>query len=566
MLNSFSSVMKAKTKIGALLLSLLVSIAFVVAACGGGTATTQKTTVLSVAANSTGAWQQNFNPYSPTAFNQPGSHGMIYETLLFVNGLQAGTVTPWLASSYQFSTDVKTLTFHLRPNVQWSDGQPFTSADVVFTLNLLKQYPALDTNGLWNFLTAVTAPDSSTVVVTFQRPYSPILWYLGGQTWIVPKHLWSSVSNPVTYTDPNPVGTGPFTLKSFSSQLIDLGKNPRYWQPGKPQVTELRYPAFNTNTSAELQLDQGAVDWAGLYLPNVQQTYISRDPAHNQYWGPPDSLVTLFLNLTRYPFNLLPVRQAISLAIDRQQLNTVGESGLEPAASPTGLLLPAQQKYLAPAYATTSFAVDPGKANQLLQSAGFTKGSDGIYADKNGKKLTLNLNVVAGFTDWVTDAQIIDSELKAIGINVSVNQVSFGAYYNALQVGNFDAAMFWAPLGGAPLPFFIFDALFNSKNTAPLGKAAPSNFERWSNSATDSLLSQYASTIDPTVQMQAIQSLEKIMVEQLPAIPLLEAASFNEHSTAHFTGWPSASNPYANPNPSTTPDAEVVVLNLKPVG
>lgn len=564
MLDSFSSVMKTKNKTGVLLLSLLVSITFVVAACGEKTPATRKTTVLSIAANTSGAWQQNFNPFSSTAFNQAGSHGMIYETLLFMNGQQAGTITPWLAVSYQFSTDVKTLTFHLRPNVQWSDGQPFTSADVIFTLDLFKQYPALDTNGLWNALKAVTAPDSSTVVITFQKPSSPILWYLGGQTWIVPRHLWASVSDPVHYLDPNPVGTGPFLLKSFSSQLIDLVKNSRYWQPGKPQVTELRYPAFNANTSAELQLDRGAVDWAGLYLPDVRKTYISRDPAHNQYWGPPGYLVTLYLNLTRYPFNLLPVRQAISLSIDRQKLNTVGESGLEPAASPTGLLLPAQRKYLSPDYATTSFTVDPGKANHLLQSAGFTKGPDGIYADKHGKKLAFTLNVVVGFTDWITDAQLIASELKASGMRVFVNPVSFGAYYNALQVGSFDAAMFFTALG-APSPFYIFDALVNSKNTAPPGRAASSNFERWSNPMTDSLLNQYASTIDPTVQFQDIQGLEKIMVEQLPAIPLLFGASFDEDTTAHFTGWPSASNPYANPNPTINPDAEVVVLNLKPV-
>jgi peptide/nickel transport system substrate-binding protein len=130
---------------------------------------------------------------------------------------------------------------------------------MLFMLNLLKQYPALDSNGLWNYLKAVTTPDSSTVVVTPQKPYSPIMWYLGRQTWIVPKHLWSSVSNPVNYTHSTPVGTGPFTLKSFSSQLIDLIKNSRYWQPDKPQVTELRYPAYNTNTTAELQLDQGGL-------------------------------------------------------------------------------------------------------------------------------------------------------------------------------------------------------------------------------------------------------------------------------------------------------------------
>lgn len=557
------SLLKAKARNGSLLLSLLVIFSLVLAACGGSTTTsTTKTTVLTVSNGPVGSYPQNFNPLLASNAN-PGPRGMIYETLLYFNW-QQGTINPWLASSYQWSNNGTMLTFHLRPNVKWSDGKLLTSADVMFTLNLLKQYPALDSNGLWNYIKSVSAPDSSTAVVTFQKPYTPILWYLAGQTWIVPQHIWSTVSNPVQYTDTNPVGTGPFTLKSWTPQLIDLVKNPNYWQPGLPKVTELRYPAYNSNTTVELQLDQGNLDWTGLYTPNIQQTYIKRNPSTNHYWFPPDAVVMLYLNLTKYPFNLLPVRQAISLAINRQQLNTVGESGYEPPASPTGLVLPNQQKYLSPAYANTSFSVDTAKANQLMQSAGFTKGSNGIYVDKNGKQLSFNVNVVTGWTDWTTDCQIIASSLKSIGMNVSVNAVSFNAYFSALQLGNFDSAISWTTAG--PSPFFLYNALLNSTQSAAVGQAAPSNWERWNNSTSDSLLSQYATSTNPTVQMQALYSLQKIVVEQLPAIPLVYAANWNEYSTAHFTGWPSPSNPYALPAPFSYPDSEMTVLHLKPVG
>jgi peptide/nickel transport system substrate-binding protein len=559
--NTLFSLLKAKTRNGTLLLSLLVIFSLVLAACGGGTASTQKkNTVLTISTGPVGSYTQNFNPLVVSNGN-PGPHGMIYETLLYFNW-QQGTINPWLASSYQWSSNGTTLTFHLRPNVKWSDGQPFTSADVVFTLNLLKQNPALDSNGLWNYLSNVTAPDSSTVVVTFQKPYTPILWYLAGQTWIVPKHIWSSVSNPVTYTDPKPVGTGPFTLKSWTPQLIDLVKNPNYWQPGKPQVTELRYPAYNSNTTVELQLDQGNLDWTGLYTPNIQKTYVARNPSTNHYWFPPDADVMLYLNLTKYPFNLLPVRQAISLAINRQQLDSVGESGYESPASPTGLVLPNQQKYLASTYANTTFTTDTNKANQLMQSAGFTKGANGIYVGKDGKPLSFSLNVVTGWTDWVTDCQIIASSLKSIGMNVTVNAISYNSYYSALQLGTYDSVISWTTAG--PSPFFLLNALLNSTQTAPIGKAAATNYERWSDSTTDNLLRQYASSTSTSVQMQALYGLEKIMVEQLPAIPLVYGADWNEYSTAKFTGWPSPSNPYALPAPFTYPDAEMVILHLKP--
>jgi peptide/nickel transport system substrate-binding protein len=552
-----------KARVGTLFLSLLVTLAFILAACGGGTTTTtQKSSVVTIPWQ--GPFVQTFNPFTAAASGMPGARGMIYETLIFMNSLQGGAVTPWLASSYQFSSDATTLTFHLRSNVQWSDGKPFSSDDVVFTLNLVKQYPSLDTNGLWNYLKSVSAPDASTVVVTLKQPYSPILYYLGDQTWIVPQHTWSSIADPTKYADTNPVGTGPFMFQSFSSQLIALSKNPRYWQPGKPQVTGIHYIVIQSNNSEELLLDQGKVDWDAQFLPNVQQSFVKRDPAHYHYWFPPTGTTMLYLNLTKSPFNLLPVRQAISLAINRQQLSTSGESGYQPPANPTGLVLPAQQKYLSPDYANASFSIDTSKANQLLQSAGFTKGSNGIYVGKSGKPLSFTMNVVTGWTDWVTNLQIISTNLKAIGINASVNALSFNAYYSALQTGNFDAAISWTNTG--PTPFFLFDGALDSKNTAAVGQSANSNWDRWNDPTTDKLLNQYASTTDPNVQLQAIYGLEKIMAEQLPAIPLLMATSWFEYTTTHFTGWPSPDNPYAIPATPNVPDSEIVALNLKPIG
>src|SRR5437764_4257627 len=133
--SSLSSVLKAKTSTTTLLISFLVIFSFVLAACGGGATTTQKTTVLTVSNGPVGSFPQNFNPLVASNGN-PGPRGMIYETLLYFNW-QQGTINPWLAASYQWSTDASSVTFHLRPNVQWSDGQAFSSDDVVFTLNML---------------------------------------------------------------------------------------------------------------------------------------------------------------------------------------------------------------------------------------------------------------------------------------------------------------------------------------------------------------------------------------------------------------------------------------------
>jgi len=560
---SLSATFGAKTRTGVLVTSCLVILIMLLSACGGSSATSKsgaKSTTLTLVTSPKGDFTNNFSPYAPSASD--GVQGPVYETLLFFNRVD-GSVKPWLASSYKFSGDAKSLTFNLRQGVKWTDGQAFTSDDVVFTLNTLKQYPAADSGGLWQYLDQVSAPDANTVTVTFKKAYTPILWYLGGQTWMLPKHLWSSAGDPTKYANTSPVGTGPFKLKSFSPQLIDYAKNPNYWQPGKPEVAELKYPSYNSNTGAELVLSQGQLDWTGLFTPDIQKTYVNRDPAHNHYWFPTRNVVMLYLNTAKAPFNKLAVRQAISSALDREQMYKVAESGYEPVSSPTGLVLPSNKSFLSPDYANSAYTLDTAKSTQLLESAGFKKGSDGIYADASGKKLSFNINVVNGWTDWVTNCQIMADNLKKIGIDSKVNAVSFNAYFSAMQTGTFDSVISWTNAG--PTPFFIYNSMLNSSNTKPLGQSAISNWERWNDPTTDALLNQYATSTDPAVQQQAIAGLQKVMVEQVPSIPLVYGATWNEYSTARFTGWPTADNPYASPAPFDYPDNAVVLLNLHPV-
>lgn len=506
-----------------------------------------------------GPWTINFNPLISGNNNLPGTQGMIYETLLYFNRLD-GSIHPWLASSYQWSSDGTGLTFTLRPGVRWSDGRPFTSDDVVFTLNLSKQYPALDLNGLWQNVQSVSAPDAQTVVVTFKHPAVPMLWYIAGQTYIVPRHIWQTMGDPTLVTNDHPVGTGPFVLKSFNSQLYVMARNPHYWQPGKPYIDELRYPAYTSNTSADLLLSEGQVDWTGLFTPNIKQTYVNLDPAHNHYWFPPADVVMLYLNTAKYPFNQVAVRQAISAAIDRQQINTTAEVGYEPVANPTGLILPNESKYLQSQLAGLAYKQDIAKAGTLLENAGFHKGPDGVYVDMQGNRLAFKMNVVSGWTDWVTACQIMANNLKAAGIDVSVNAVSFNQYISALTQGTFDTSISWTNPG--PTPYFLFNSLLNSSNTAAIGAQATSNFERWSDSATDKLLTQYAGSVDPAIQQQALDGLQRIMVDQVPSIPLVYGATWYEYTTSRFVGWPDQAHPYAVPAPYSAPDAEMVALNI----
>jgi len=170
---------------------------------------------------------------------------------------------------------------------------------------------------------------------------------------------------------------------------------------------------------------------------------------------------------------------------------------------------------------------------------------------------------VSGWTDWVTDCQIMASNLQAAGMDVKVNAISYNSYYSALQMGSFDTAISWTTTG--PTPYYLYNSMLGTTNTAPIGQQATSNWERWSDPATDRFLQQYASSLGSAEQQQALAGIQKIMVEQLPTIPLIYGATWYEYSTARFVGWPDQQHPYAVPAPYAAPDEEIVVLNLHQV-
>src|SRR5581483_1171693 len=555
------------------LLVLFVALAMLLAACGGngsGTGTAAQPskgpTTLKMACSPAQGNPDLFNPFFNTNGGAAcGNQGFVYETLLYQN-LYTGELKGWLASSYDLSSDLTTLTFHMQQGVKWSDGQELTSQDAAFTLNLMKQYPALDSNGLWSsVIKSVTAPDNSTVTVALQHPASTAPYLVGAQTFIVPQHVWQSVSDPAKFAnDTNPIGTGPYKLASHSSQLIKYTKNPGYWGT-KPQVDQIFVPAILSNSAGALAMAKGDLDWLGSgWDPSLDPSFVNKDPQHNHHWFVPTNTVMLYLNLKKYPFNLLPVRQAISTAINRSALPQGAALYAKPA-SPSGVVVPTLNSWVSSKYQGQNFTYNPQQAEQYLQQAGFTKGSDGIYADKSGKKLSFSLIVVSAWTDWASDTQNIVNDLKKIGIDAKINAVSdFSPYFTAMQTGTFDAGLCWT--NGGPTPYYPFQGMLSSGNSAPVGKAvAGTNFERWSDPATDTLLKQYESSNDQNTQKQAIAGLEDIVANQLPSVPITVNVSWDEYTSTHFTGWPDDTNPYDVGAPYNAPNNEMVVLHLKPV-
>jgi peptide/nickel transport system substrate-binding protein len=401
-------------------------------------------------------------------------------------------------------------------------------------------------------------------VFNFNAPAQPYGWYVVDQTPIVPQHIWGQLdqSKLHSYADTKPVGSGPYVLSSCTAQNIKYLRNPHYWQSTAshpvPAVKEVDYPAFLSNTPANLALAQGQAQWGGQYVPSLQSFYIAKDPAHRHYWFPPVANVSLVPNLSNPLLSKLPVRQALAYAIDRAKVGRLGESGYQQAANQTGVILPTYQSWYDSSLTQPSY--DPAKAQQILKSAGFTKGSDGIFRDASGNRLAFTIKTITGYSDWDSSLQVITQELKAAGIAVTVQDENSGPYTTDVQNGHFQLA--YAGSGGpgtitGPTPYYELRGLLFS------GDIGSSNFSRFKSAAADALFNQYPAA-SQAQQVQIVHQIEKMMVDEVPLIPTTEGVDWYQYDTSNFTGWPTQSNPYAQPSPYQFPDLGLVLTRLKP--
>ena len=483
---------------------------------------------------------EDFNPLAPGA--PLGGRNLIYEPMEVVSATD-GTYTPFLATGHTF-TDAKTLVFTIRQGVKWSDGKPFTASDVVFTFNLLKKFPALDSNGVWQHVSAVSSTGSE-VTLTFNAPNVPFAATIA-QVPIVPQHVWSSVADPVKYADTKPIGTGPYTLGAFAPTQYALTKNPTYWQASKIVPQQVLFPAQASNQSTnQLDVSSGKFDWAYNFLPNVKTTYVARDPQHNTYWFPPGGTIGLYLNLTKAPYNDVNFRTGISLSLDRTTIADKAVNGYLGQASMSGLILPNLQKWLDPSLPNQGLVTQhTSSAKAAFAKAGYTMQS-GKLVGKDGKQASMTIVVPTNFTDWVAAATEVTNELKSVGINATTDLPQYAQYASQTQSGSFNAAM--GGFGGAGVPYTDFNNALNSSFAVPVGTPTVNNFERFKSASVDKSLAQLAAATDAATQQAATNQLQQEMYTQTPIVLLYYGGSWGLFSTKNFTGWPSAADPYALP-------------------
>ncbi len=509
----------------------------------------------------------NFNPLAPggAGATAGGTGSVLYEPLMYDNVL-TGDLTPMLATAYAWSNGGRTLTIDVRQGVRWSDGRPLSAADVAFTFNYLHEHPALDVQGDWRApLQSVKAVNASTVVLQYSQPDTVVLPMVLGQL-VVPQHIWAHVASPTTFTNPHPVGSGPFLLRSWDSNQVVYTRNPHYWQHDRPYLNGVTMSAVKSNDTAQLLVLDGQASYTYDAITDPVHTYVAAHPAWNRFWWPVTALNLLYMNTQTGPFADLTLRRALAMVVDDNLLSQRAYYGAIPGAGGLGLtgVVPSQQAEWVPGpLASLLPPKGPAAARRLLVSKGY-RYVHGLLAAPGGKVLpTLGILVGAGWTDFVSIAQALSGELATIGVRSVIDQQPWASYYSSAQDGHFDLLVSWSN-GNGPSPYYEYYYLLGSAGPAQPGAPENTDYERFSSPYVDSLLANFASTTDPVQQRADMAGVEKTVLEQWPFIALTGRPSFFDYSTRYFTGWPDAADPYNAGEPPGSFDggAEQVYLNV----
>ena len=567
---------------GAVLLATLVVVAVAAArplSLGGHAAPLTRTAAtahscLVMAGAGDPAFVKNFNPFIATGLpSGQFVRGAIYEGLT-VSPEGGKPTLPWLARSWKWSNGNKTLTLQLAKGVKWSDGKALTSTDVVYSLTAGKQNKVMDIVGFarpGSNIASVKAKGSYTVAIALKTADSQfIAATLNGQ-FIIPRHIWSKVADPATWTNPNPVGSGPFTqITRFTTQDFVLSKTPNYWQAGKPLIGCLEYVQAASNDASLALAQSGQVDWTHNFVPNVDKAYIAKDRAHfHAFYATTAYPVSLVFDNNTYPYSLVAFRHALSMAIDRKTVSKLGEYGYAPATDAIGLngLFPqwvtdsaikAQSKQLS--------TYNPTAAKKLLTDNGFTYKGSKLY-DPKGNAVGLDIHVISGWSDWVASNQIITKNLQEIGIDSNVKlEPDWNSWYpNAFATKN--PTLLWQN-GSQASPYGFFNANLSQNSLIASGTdaSATGNWSHTYDATATGLLNQWKVTLDAKKQHAIAAKLEKIFLDNMPIVPLFIGPRWSTYSTRYFHCFNSPKNFYGDPIFSTFPDNLLSFTRICPGG
>lgn len=484
----------------------------------------------------------NFNPFAPTVLH--AALGPIYEPLFFYNKTSDVEPEALLGESFEYNEDGTEITVTIKEGVTWSDGEPFTAEDVAFTFG----YEG-NTN---QYFVSAEATDESTVVLTYNAPQFTNEFGILGATWMLPEHVWSEVDDFTTFTNDDPIGTGPYVVDSVTDASYTVVANENFRDEGVPAIKTVQYLGIDSNQAAQDLLTAGKLDWAGMFIPNPD------DVASNGIisWINTPQDPTVLYTCANAELGCageqtdVAVRQALNLAIDRGTITEKAFVGLAGTISPAFTLMPRDEKWLAdPSNAESPQSADAAAAGEVLEAAGYTKDGDGFYG-KDGAAIELDLISVDGWTDYNDAAKLISEQAAEAGIKVNASTVQWQEFSDARQTGNYELIMGGVIGTSVADPFQIYKDWFAGTSTVAVGEQlAPGtwNFSRYSNPVVDGAVAAAAATADEAAKKDAYATIQTEIVRDLPYIPLVINATQTFYNSKDVAGWPTEDDLYAFP-------------------
>lgn len=535
-----------------------------------------------------------WNPYIPGTFILQGMNQNMMEPLFMLN-YETGQIDGWLGESFASNEAMDEWTVVLKPGTEWSDGTPLTSEDVVFTINMLKEYaPQLNWSGaVEKWVASVEAVDDRTIKFTLTGPNPRfVMENLAGTTSQaivpLPKHVWEG-QDPVTFRNPfdeatgAPIFSGPYTVLRFSSTEWVYQRNDDWWgaKTGAfklPAPIRIERPWIgNAETHNQMlianEADIGPGSGATL---SVVQSLQARNPKLIPYLDkPPYGWIDpcprmLTVNHTVPPWDKKEMRWALSYAMNRQQIVDVVNEGAGAIAT---FIFP-QYAGMQPYYDAINDILapiaefNPDKSKELIESQGYTlDAGSGKYVGPDGKTLSIDIVAPPFMEPW---ARLVVQQLNDVGIDAVLRILEWGIFRDQTGRGQFEGATDWDGCGSVIEPWFGMNR-YNKSWVNPVGTAGTeyvdntNNAGRWSNDEYSALMDEMGALAvgDPQV-IDLMKQAVTIWVEEMPDIPLVQTPALYLWNTTKWTNWPTADNNYIQP-PGHWQHFLRVLVELEPV-
>jgi peptide/nickel transport system substrate-binding protein len=473
-----------------------------------------------------------------------GVRGLLYETL-FLFDPWTTELQPWLAESGEW-TGENTYELTLREGLTWQDGEPLTSADVVFTVELGHE-PAVKFSNVWTWLESVEAVDDVTVLFTFSDPRKGEWDNFLQANQIVPEHLWADIPTEElgTYAnDQSPIGSGAYKYHSHTDTRMVWERNDDWWGIAALDLQMApRYIVDVVNPSNEVALgliSRGDIDMSNFFLPGINQLVGGNFNISTFYPEEPYMIsantAMLIPNATKAPMDDVAFRQAMARSIDTATIVTNVYGGIVKAADPTGLL-PTWDGFIdADAVAANGFTYDIDAAKQILADAGYADADgDGFVESPGGEAISIELITPAGWTDWNSAAEVIVGGMREAGIDATSATPSSQEVDERRNSGDYDLVMNnWNDLSNTPWSYY--DSIFR----LPVQDVqVNANFARYENQEAWELVQELGriQVTDPAIQ-EPLTRLQELTLTEMPLIPMWYNGLWSQVSNDHWTNWP----------------------------